>query len=257
MSGQIWVRSSGGVSGPFSVEEIRARVARGELRAPDALSMDREKWFGPDALDGVGSPVRPAPAASEPADGPAASPARTCPDCGAALKQGAVLCVQCGLDLRVGKKLSTVVERKEPPERDLELLSELRARDAGSESALRQLMVKVFLAAMAVGLPAVGFIGLVAYSAKSQIGPQSRWSISFFPTVQVVIHNPTHDSRFDRPYDPFAGQVISSVSTVRFHKFIAWPGMLCVVAFVSLLAFDAVLFVMLRRRRRTGARAPG
>ena len=38
----------------------------------------------------------------------AASPAETlCPECGAALADGAVLCVACGFHLKLGKKIST------------------------------------------------------------------------------------------------------------------------------------------------------
>ena len=33
----------------------------------------------------------------------------TCPSCGKALKPGAVICVQCGFDLRTGQKLTTEV----------------------------------------------------------------------------------------------------------------------------------------------------
>lgn len=30
-----------------------------------------------------------------------------CPDCGAAINAGAVICIKCGLDLRTGKKIDT------------------------------------------------------------------------------------------------------------------------------------------------------
>ncbi|MBI1830208.1 MAG: hypothetical protein HYR84_02010 [Planctomycetes bacterium] len=42
------------------------------------------------------------------------TPGRTCPSCSAALASEAVLCVQCGLDLRTGKKLASAVSQDKP-----------------------------------------------------------------------------------------------------------------------------------------------
>ena len=55
----------------------------------------------------------PAPPAAPIAPAPAVEPAKStagCPNCGTALPPGAVLCVNCGYNLKTGKTLSVVVE---------------------------------------------------------------------------------------------------------------------------------------------------
>lgn len=59
-----------------------------------------------EAPKSVAVPVAPpAPVASQ----------STCPGCGAALSPGAVLCVNCGFNLKTGKKLAAVVVETEEP----------------------------------------------------------------------------------------------------------------------------------------------
>ena len=61
-------------------------------------------------------PRPPKPSVSTPAP-PAAPPAeatKPCPDCGKPLGEKAVICVNCGLNLKTGKKLQTVFEQPKP-----------------------------------------------------------------------------------------------------------------------------------------------
>lgn len=39
---------------------------------------------------------------------------KPCPDCGKPLAEGAVICINCGFNLKTGKKLQTVFEEPEP-----------------------------------------------------------------------------------------------------------------------------------------------
>jgi DNA-directed RNA polymerase subunit RPC12/RpoP len=53
---------------------------------------------------------------------PPAAPAAaksTCPDCGAELPENAVLCVNCGFNLKTGKKLAAVVVETEDAEEEV------------------------------------------------------------------------------------------------------------------------------------------
>ena len=50
---------------------------------------------------------------SAPEEPAAAAGAASCPSCGAEMAEGAVICVQCGLNVKTGEKLETQVEDAE------------------------------------------------------------------------------------------------------------------------------------------------
>jgi hypothetical protein len=62
-------------------------------------------------------------AASAPSSAPAPAPSKTgraCPNCKSALPAGAVLCVNCGYNLKTGQTLSVVVETGDDDENDID-----------------------------------------------------------------------------------------------------------------------------------------
>jgi len=75
------------------------------LEAPPEMAGDAVECPSCGQTMTVPSP-EPAPAAPA-AAAPAESASNACPECGAAMPEAAVLCVQCGFHLKLGKKLDT------------------------------------------------------------------------------------------------------------------------------------------------------
>lgn len=73
MQQQWYIRNRGRVSGPFTVEQLKVMIARGQFRQFHEVSEDRKTWTAASAVEGLfGNGSKPAPApVSAPAEAPA------------------------------------------------------------------------------------------------------------------------------------------------------------------------------------------
>ncbi len=136
MAAQWWVQVNGNISGPLSSAQVREMVAAGKIRPRHLLSHDRQKWVHASSVKGlsfpnesvaareglVGEELAPpsetsdslegtVPSASTPEETrrPAAkaTPPFSCPHCAAKLSENAVICIECGWNLRTGRSIAS------------------------------------------------------------------------------------------------------------------------------------------------------
>lgn len=93
--------------GPMSAADLKRLVEKGKLGITDQIkNSPTGKWVTASSVKGLVFKKEPAPSTS-PAAQTIPSPAgKTCPSCKVSLKPEAVLCIQCGLDLRTGKNIT-------------------------------------------------------------------------------------------------------------------------------------------------------
>lgn len=139
MAAQWWVQVNGNISGPLSPAQVREMVAAGKIRPRHLLSHDRQKWVYASSVKGLSFPDESVaapnslageelgpppdtsdslsvqtPIASDPEETrrPASMAAPSCcPHCTAKLTENAVVCIECGWDLRTGRTIASPAKK--------------------------------------------------------------------------------------------------------------------------------------------------